>query len=184
MLPEIEQYPLPVLNLGDRRIFTANMQFMYALIVASEPLLLAALERELPDGLREFYTEHYEEERGHADMLRDDLQFLGAQPEMLDWNAPQIAGMQYYLVKHGPPEALLGYMAALESRPMPMAMVDALGAIHGENAVRTLRHHARHDVQHSKEIEQQINAVSDPGPILVNARLTASLLAQALGRIQ
>lgn len=178
----IGEYPLPPLNLADRGIFTANLLFIYGLIVASEPLIEGVLKRDMPDALRLFYADHLEEERGHAASLATDLAFLAATPA-LDWHAAQIAGTQYYLTHHAPPEALLGYMAALECRPMPLAVIDELERLHGVPAMRTMHLHAGSDPEHAADLLGVIESLGEPDIIVSNARLTASMLKTSLERL-
>lgn len=178
----INAHPLPALNLADRRIFVANLLFMHALMIAFESLTETLLKRRMPANLRGFYVDHLEAERGHADMLEADLATLGAAPA-LDWHAAQIAGTQYYLVRHGPVEALLGYMAALECRPMLPAVVDELEAIHGPQAVRTLRLHAEADPEHGADVLGMIESLDEPETAVANAALTASMLKTSLEHI-
>lgn len=172
------------LDLADRRIFVANLRFVHALIRASEPLIEEVLKRDMPEALRAFYVYHLEEECGHADWLANDLAYLGARVPDVDWDAAQIAGMQYYLVRHAAPELLLGYMAALECRPMPLDVVQALEKTHGIPAVRTIRHHAEHDPNHGKELLAMIADSRHGAEIAINAQRTAGMLAHSLERIR
>lgn len=180
VLDAIAAHPLPVLDLGSKDVFAANMGFLHALMLASEPLIEDVLKRPMSGGLKKFYARHLEEERGHAQWMADDLDSMGVKPA-LDWRAAQVAGVQYYLVRHAPPEALLGYMAALECRPMPMEMVANLERIHGKAAMRTMRYHAEHDVEHGPALLRAIERAEDKTVIIENASLTASMLRWALG---
>lgn len=179
VLSAIRAHPLPMLNLADRSVFVGNLLFMHAVMIASEPLIEEVLKRPMNAALREFYDAHLEEECGHAEWLADDLESIGAQPR-LDWRAAQVAGPQYYLVRHGPPQALLGYMAALECRPMRLADVDALERLHGTLAVRTLRHHAENDLEHGPALLRIIERAGETEAVAHNAGLTSAMLAWAL----
>lgn len=172
----ISAHPLPILELGSRAVFTENMLFMHALMVASEPLIEEAIRRPLDAALRSFYEEHLEEERDHASWLEDDLGSLGARPREVDWNAAQIAGTQYYLIRHVAPQALLGYMAALECRPMPLGVVEELEKVHGKNALRTLRYHATHDAEHAARLLGVIESAGRKDIIFGSAEVTARML--------
>ncbi len=175
LLDAINRHPLPALNLLDRSVFLANLRFVHGLILASEPLIEEVLQRDMGNVLRDFYEQKLDDEAGHADWLEADLLRLGENPG-LEWAAAQVAGTQYYLVRHGPPEALLGYMAALECRPMPLDTVSMLEDVYGP--LRTLRYHAEHDREHGAELLEFIGKPSEI--ILRNAELTASMLEWAL----
>lgn len=176
----ISEYPRPALNMLDRGVFVANLRYVHAIIRASEPLLLGILGRDMPATLRQFYKKHAEEEHGHAEWLAEDLASLDAAPAKIDWNAAQLAGTQYYLMKHAPPEALLGYMAVLESSPAPLPFIEGLERVYGEKALRTWRYHAEHDVGHAAEIMAAIEGAANQDCIEMNARLTASMVAHGL----
>lgn len=134
----------------DRDFLIRNMTFLYRVIVASAPLLEFAIARS--DGpLRAYYEKHLEEERGHDEMLRADLEALGVSSIPHDYTAAQIAGAQYYFIAHFHPAMLLGYMSALESRPFSLAHIEEVEAAHG-TSLTALRHHSTHDVQHLADL--------------------------------
>lgn len=147
----------PPLNLADRAILVRNMNFIHALIVTTEDLLLLA--RSLSEGsLRYYFEKHSAEEKGHALELSRDLKALGHIPEF-DLNAAEIAGLQYYLILQVNPAVLLGYMAVLECAPMDLETVDKLEKLHGPLSM--IRHHAEHDVDHSADLLDQIELLSE-----------------------
>ena len=149
------------------------MIFVQQLITASESLLVEAIK--VSNGLlKEYYIAHLEEERGHETWLSEDLLTIGIDVKILPLNrrAVELAGSQYYLIKHVHPACLLGYMAVLEGRPILLANVELLEKIHGKSLLRTLRYHAEHDRQHSDDVFRMIDA--NPYPeILENAIQTA-----------
>ncbi len=181
VLEAIHAYPIPQIDLRNREIFIENLLFLHALIVASEPLLEEALKRPMAVGLKHFYEKHLEEERGHAKWLKEDLLSLGIKTRDIDWRAAQIAGTQYYLIRHVSPELLLGYMASLECRPMPIEVVDLLERIHGEQALRTIRYHAVHDIDHGADVLKAIEETNNEQLIAYNAGLVASMMSWAIG---
>ena len=130
-----------------------SLAFWYQVIIASENLLDEAAFLLEPSGweleLRDFYLKHLEDERHHAKWQREDL---GDHPIVLDFRAAGIAGMAMYLVRHVHPVALLGYMQALEGKPIPMELVEAVEREHGKQAGRTLRIHAKDDPKHIVEL--------------------------------
>jgi hypothetical protein len=140
--------------LHDRAVLVNGLSFVYRMIVASAPLLEFAIPR-AAGGLRKYYEQHLEEERGHDEMLRSDLERLGVE-EIPRWHAAaQIAGAQYYLIAHDHPALLLGYMHALERNTMRVEAVDELSAFHGVT-LTALRHHAEHDPGHKRDLERMI----------------------------
>lgn len=159
---------MPRVDLRSRATLIDNLIFAHQVIVASEQLLDFAVHRlaaEPRSGfeavLLQYFRDHAEEERGHAAWLVRDLATAGATvaDQPLSWDAVQAVGAQYYLVLHAHPVALLGYMAALEGMPMPIADVDALEALHGRDLLRTLRFHAEHDVDHCADLCQMLDQV-------------------------
>lgn len=130
-----------------------ELAFWYQVIVASEPLLDEAIYLLKDDGfegeLKAFYRHHLEDERHHAKWLKEDL---GDHPISLHFTAAALAGTAYYLIRHSHPVALMGYMQALEGRPIDPAVIDLIVAQHGEKAARTVRIHAENDPEHIKEL--------------------------------
>lgn len=183
VLEAINRHPFPILDVYKPQVFIGNMLFVHACMVASESLIEEALKQELPGHLRDYFERHIEEERGHEKWLEEDLKTLGVTPQ-LDWTAAQIAGTQYYLIKHVDPKALLGYMAALECRPAKLEDIEYLESLYGEKALRCMRFHAIHDQDHGKELLDVIESFDDQDIIVRNAELTASVLENTLNHIQ
>lgn len=138
-------------------------------MTASERLLKEAAE-EATGRLKEYYVSHLEEEREHELWLADDLKSIGVNVKEIPpiRLATEMAGSQYYLIKHGNPASLLGYMAVLEGFPMPMEIVEALEKLHGKKLLRTARFHAEHDQEHKIELFEVIDEIADTD-ILRNA---------------
>jgi hypothetical protein len=175
----ISNHPLPILDFRSRKVLIEHLRFLYGIIVASESLLIRALEKEsLPHKLRTYYGHHLREERDHADWLREDL--AGPEIPPVNWRAAKIAGMQYYLIEHVSPVALLGYMATLECRPMKMAAIEKLEHWHGKSIMRTWRYHAEHDIAHGQDILKLIDTLDpvDKSLVLANAAHTAQMLSE------
>jgi hypothetical protein len=171
MLAEV---PMP--KIESRDSFLTWLKFSHGVIRASEPLLQIAISKS--DGaLREYYAESLANERDHADWLAEDLQTLGETPYVIDHASAATAGAQYYYLQHVGPYALLGYIAALEFRPMPLEHVDALALAYGEAALRTVRHHAMHDIDHAKTLSEVIDMYEEQARIIVySALLTARMI--------
>lgn len=136
------------IDLTDTAVFRENLRFMYHFMVASERLLIEAIA-EAEGELHAYFVAHLEEERGHHVWLADDLD---GDVGPMNWHSAQIAGTQYYLIKHIHPAALLGYMAMLEGSPLPLMLVEELEALHGPRVMRTVRYHAEHDVDHGADV--------------------------------
>lgn len=141
------------------RFLRSNLCFVHGTMTASEGLLQAAIRKGDVDNLGLYFTRHLAEETGHLQMLEADLKSLGVSPILKFPQAAQLAGAQYYYIEHEHPALLLGYMAALESSPMPISQVNALEADFGP--LTCLRHHALHDPEHAQELRQQIERL-DP----------------------
>jgi hypothetical protein len=148
-----------------------HLAFWFQVIIASEPLLeesIAILEDDGWEGdLKAFYRKHLDDERNHATWLREDL---GDHPVNLHFGAAQLAGMAYYLIRHVHPVALMGYMLALEGKPIPMEYVEAVESAHGKQAARTLRLHAEEDPGHYAEL-QAFPVPPEWAPLVENTRV-------------
>jgi hypothetical protein len=146
--------PLPVIE--NHAGFIAYLKFAHGIMLTSVPLLeFAATKAE--GELRDYYREHADEEREHARWMAEDIAKLGESLPRFDHAVASTAGSQYYYLQHVGPHALLGYMAAMEFRPMPMPQVEALEKIYGELPIRTLRHHAVNDVKHGAALARVID---------------------------
>lgn len=148
--------------------------------MASAPLLEFAIARAKGE-LKDYYTKHLVEERGHDEMLLEDLKGLGVGSVPFNFSAALVAGSQYYLIAHEHPALLLGYMIALEREPMPMEMVKSLEVQHGAS-LSALAHHAEHDRAHLKDLVEQFMLLpaSLQERVLWNeARVRAFLIAEA-----
>lgn len=138
----------------ERQTLIKGLNFFYRTMVASAPLLEFAIPKASGDVLR-YYKQHLEEERGHEDMLKDDLDRLGVKDIPDSFEAAMLAGAQYYLIAHDHPAMLLGYMAAMERNQLTPAMVDLISEAHGTE-MTCLKHHAVHDTKHKADLERVI----------------------------
>lgn len=154
LLSQINTVEMP--KITGRDAFVAFLKFAHGIMRASGPLLEIAASRS-KDALHEYYSAHLGEERDHVAWLEEDLATLGEHPPKIDHAAAATAGAQYYYLEHVGPHALLGYIAALEFRPMPLVEVEALEKVYGVPALRTVRYHATHDPEHAKELARVID---------------------------
>lgn len=175
----------PPVDLTDRRVLLANLVFIYHVIKASENLLVVAASRTEPGTrLHQYFERHRAEEVNHDKWLAEDLTSAGINvaSTLIPRQAVELAGTQYYLIHHVDPAALLGYMAVLEGFPHPIDAVERLEEIHGKELLRTLRHHAIHDVDHRRDLNETINGLTERQKALVfeSAIQTACYLASAI----
>lgn len=163
-----------------------NLRFLYHLMVASENLLEVGRLAAQDDELRDFYTRHLDEERGHAQWLEADLiaADLGVGP--IKRCAMLAAGVQYYLQFHVNPASLLGYMAVLECFPISAGTLADLEAKVGPILLRTIRHHAEADPQHGAELLAFIDTrpFIDQASIYESAMMTCSFLTEAAQQME
>jgi hypothetical protein len=142
---------------GLRERYLRYLTEMYAVLVASVPLMTLAADRcERPGLLRDYLRAHVEEELGHDEWLLDDMAAAGLDPDAERARPPSVrvarlVGPQYYWINHGDPVALLGYIAVLEGNAPDPGLADLLAERTGlpRRAFHTLRHHAEVDVDHS-----------------------------------
>lgn len=143
-----------------RELLLSSLCFLHGTMTASEGLLEAAIRKGDIDDLGLYFTHHLAEERGHVQMLEADLDRLGVRCILKFPAAAQIAGAQYYYIEHEHPAMLLGYMAALEKNGLTIAQVNALEAAYGP--LTCSRHHAVHDISHTRELHDQIDLLDEP----------------------
>jgi len=178
VLHHIRSVELPKITGHDA--FVAYLKFGHGIMRASASLLELAITK-AQGALREYYANHLEEERDHAAWLAQDLHLLGEVPPKIDHAAAATAGAQYYYLHHVGPHALLGYIAALEFRPMPIEEVEGLERLYGKPAMRTVRHHAVHDLEHSKELARVIDLHEQFADVITySAFVTTKMLAYYL----
>jgi len=164
------------MQLLSRPAFVTWLKFSHGIMLASEPLLeIAAMKSS--GALRDYYLESQLNEHDHARWLEEDLGALGELPYKIDHATAATAGAQYYYLQHIGPEPLLGYIAALEFRPMPIETIEALEAEHGKAALRCARHHAVEDVDHAKMLARVIDQYEEHARVIMyNALLTARMI--------
>ena len=97
---------------------------------------------------------------GCDEWLYEDLRSAGIQPFPCPTVASQLAGSQYYHLAHTSPVSLLGYMMVLEGFPLPLDVVDELELAYGRELLRTVRYHAEHDSDHSRELHSIVDGLS------------------------
>ena len=176
----IAAYPVPVKDLGDSQTLIDYMLFNHGLMLASEGLLETAINRASFGPVRKYYIQHLGEEKNHVAWIVADLATIGVTPPQVHWRAARIAGTQYYLIRHVSPMALLGYMVAIESRPMSLDTVAQLEELYGVALIRTIRYHAENDIQHGADLLNLIATLDNKTQTLItaNAGHTAWLISR------
>ncbi len=171
---------------NNRKIFVEHLKFMYSLAFASESLIETAAKETKNQALKKYYNAHLKEELGHVAWFLRDLKSANIKPDAVNWYAAQIAGMQYYLIKHVSPDALLGYMASLECRPTPIKLVNALEGIYGKKLLRTVRYHAEHDPKHGADLLRFVETTPNLNQplILENFKRTAQMIEEVFVEIR
>jgi hypothetical protein len=141
---------------------------------ASVPLMEAALHRlqqmpkddELAAQLIPYLEEHAVEEAHHDEWLLEDLKLLGVPRQQVLSRIPPpnivaAVGAQYYWIHHVHPVAFLGYLAALETSPIPVEAVNHAMQCSGlpAAAFRTLLVHAEADPDHAADLNRLIDGL-------------------------
>jgi hypothetical protein len=163
-----------VLSSDLERIFPEYLYSTYCVARATVPLLQTALDisRKLSRrdrvarALLAYLANHLREEQHHAQWLLEDLSALGVRSAALHQRVPPpwIAagvGTQYYLVNHGHPIALFGYMSVLEGTMIDTETAEFLVRRSGlpRKGFRTLLEHARLDSDHANELSEVLDSV-------------------------
>jgi pyrroloquinoline quinone (PQQ) biosynthesis protein C len=168
---------------------------MHQIVRASMPLMELAIQHCDPENpahsrLLAYLEEHLDEERGHAELLIEDLKVAGVAPAEVHARPPlpaivQLVGAQYYWILHHSPLALLGYMGFLEGQPpTPHAIAFWRGATGlPDPAFASLELHARADLEHRCELDRLIDDLDLTAEqlevISVSAMLSARLAGEA-----
>ena len=157
-------------ELGAR--FPEFLFHLYSAMRASVSLIGAARDRAaelavddpIAAAVVDYFAEHLEEEREHADWLLDDMVALGADRAEIAGRTPPtsvaaLVGTQYYWISHVHPVMLLAYLVVLEGDPMPADVIENYASKAGisSEGLRTLIYHSRTDIEHSHELFQLID---------------------------
>jgi hypothetical protein len=175
------------------RHYADYLCLMHQIVRASIPLMEAAIKGcDLLDQtearLAQYLAEHIKEERGHAELLLEDLEQAGMAPAQVLAMVPpaqvaQMVGAQYYWILHHSPLALLGYIAFLEGRPPSEQMIAFWQRATGlpTSAFRCLQLHADADPIHWRELDEFIDSL-ELGPEAIGLLgLSAMQSAQLAG---
>lgn len=182
----LAQCPRHVFDPGDRTKFAEFLRIQYSIMVATTNLMLVALQQayRTPPQVVKYLEKHLGEEEQHCAWLERDMGLLGIAPNILDHEVASLVGSQYYYIFHDSPAMLLGYMAALECRQTPIALVEQLEEIYGKDPIRTIRVHAEEDPKHSLDLDELLRTLPDTlqARILYNTVCTAKFVHSVMSR--
>jgi hypothetical protein len=155
-------------------IYPRYLVAVYPVLKFTVPLILSARDicaeraesSEFHATLAAYYDRRAVEELDHDEWLLEDLAIMGISNEEVKNRTPlpsiaALVGAQHFYLANGQPEALLGYMAALEGFPPTDELLDAARATSGypERYFRTLRKHGHLDIHHRDELDVFINGL-------------------------
>jgi pyrroloquinoline quinone (PQQ) biosynthesis protein C len=168
---------------------------LHQIVRASMPLMELAIRHCDPDNpvhrrLAAYLEEHLDEERGHAELLIEDLRVAGMAPADVLARAPlpaivQLVGAQYYWIMHHSPLALLGYMGFLEGQPPTERAIAFWRETSGlpPAAFASLELHARADLEHRRELDRLVDNLALTADqleiVTVSGMLSARLAGEA-----
>ena len=111
-----------------------------------------------------YLDRHVQEEAGHDEWVLEDLERLGILREAVLTAHPypaaaELAGPQYYYIRHHDPVAILGYIAQLEGYPPDEQALLSTAARTGlpVTAFRTMRKHAHLDPHHRADLDHLLD---------------------------
>jgi hypothetical protein len=172
-----------MIDLADRKSMLLNLIFVYQVARTSETILREAAAC-TNGALHDYYKAHLQEEIGHENWLEADLKTAGIDVKTMPLfkKAIEMAGSQYYLLKHFSKYCLLGYMLVVEGFPLPMNYVDDLEKIHGKDVLRTVRYHSVNDLEHRQDLFDMIDQHMKP-EILQSAIQTAQYFNEFINEL-
>jgi pyrroloquinoline quinone (PQQ) biosynthesis protein C len=113
-----------------------------------------------------YAEQHIDEERGHDDLLLEDLASIGVDPSTVLTRPPSptvaaLVGSQYYWIHHYHPVALLSFILLLEGYPPSVDDIEWLQSRtgYGPEAFRTLLLHADLDPHHGAELDAVLDSL-------------------------
>ena len=178
-----------------REHYTKLLVEIYHYVKHSTRLLALAAGHTSPlraDLFRRFVA-HIGEESGHEAWALSDLKALGVNPEPVIASTPcphtdAMVGLQYFLIQHCSPLAVLGYIYALETLGSGAASPAAerlKQVLHiGDDAVTFLRGHSESDVEHVEKLQalltQQAQTAAEQQVIVRSAVATYVLYRDVL----
>lgn len=146
---------------------------LYHVVWHFNPVCAAAASR-LPDShkqVRYFLYEHMQEESGHEEWVRNDLEAVGVPPSDTVGYRPSpftqaLVGYNYWAADRSHPCAVLGMLYTLEviasvyGGPFASAIKESL-LLEGERGVSFISSHATMDAEHMADLRKVLNTLDD-----------------------
>lgn len=146
---------------------------LYHVVWHFNPVSAAAASR-LADSHRQvryFLYEHMQEESGHEEWVRNDLQAVGVEPAVTEAYEPSpftraLVGYNYWAADRRHPCSVLGMLYTLEviasvyGGPFASAIKESL-LLQGERGVSFINSHATMDAKHMADLRQVLNTLHD-----------------------
>lgn len=147
---------------------------LYHVVWHFNPISAAAASRigDAHKQVRYFLYEHMQEESGHEEWVRNDLEAVGVAPATTEAYAPSaytraLVGYNYWAADRHHPCAVLGMLYTLEviasvyGGPFASAIKEAL-LLEGERGVSFINSHATMDAEHMADLRKILNTLDDP----------------------
>jgi hypothetical protein len=157
-----------------REIYPEFLFRNHSVIRSSVPLMKAAAEccqkildsDPVAESLLAYFQKHIPEETGHDEWVLDDLEVLGYRREDVlrrvpPLSAAELAGSQYYWIRHVHPVALLGFIAVLEGTPPDVKFFEQTADRIGlpRRAFSNLLLHGKLDPQHRDDLDRTLDVL-------------------------
>jgi len=157
-----------------REIYPEFLFRNHSVIRSSVPLMKAAVEAcekildadPVAEGMLAYFRKHIPEETGHDEWVLGDLEVLGFKREEILKRVPppsaaELAGAQYYWIRHVHPVALLGFIAVLEGTPPDVKFFEETADRIGlpRRAFSNLLLHGKLDPQHRDDLDHTLDAL-------------------------
>jgi pyrroloquinoline quinone (PQQ) biosynthesis protein C len=121
--------------------------------------------------VRYFLYEHMNEESGHEEWVRNDLEAVGVAPAATEAHEPSpytraLVGYNYWAADRRHPASVLGMLYTLEviasvyGGPFAAAIKEAL-LLDGERGISFINSHATMDAQHMADLRKVLNTLED-----------------------
>lgn len=146
---------------------------LYHVVWHFNPVCAAAASR-IPDGQRQvryFLYQHMQEESGHEEWVRNDLEAVGVSPARTEAHEPSVftrtlVGYNYWVADRRDPCSALGMLYTLEviasvyGGPFASAIKESL-LLEGERGVSFINSHATMDAKHMVDLRKILNTFDD-----------------------
>jgi pyrroloquinoline quinone (PQQ) biosynthesis protein C len=147
---------------------------LYHVVWHFNPISAAAASRigDEHKQVRYFLYEHMQEESGHEEWVRNDLDAIGVAASATEAHPPSaftrtLVGYNYWAADRHHPCSVLGMLYTLEviasvyGGPFASAIKEAL-LLEGERGVSFINSHATMDAEHMADLRKILNTLDDP----------------------